>query len=129
MVVLLFLASCNRNITTSPLQQTTGSTTQLAPTNTATPTPTPQVRVLNAESLLIAGDYDQAFNEFLTSSTQSSDPELVASALLGMGKALVLKEDYYGAVNHFSTFLINYPTGEARNTSFFFLAKAYDALE
>jgi len=129
MVVLLFLASCNRNITTSPILQSTDSTTQLVPTYTATPTPTPQVRVLNAESLLITGDYDQAYNEFSISSTQSSDPELVASALLGMGRALVLKEDYYGAVNHISTFLINYPTGEARNTAFFFLAKAYDALE
>lgn len=130
MVVMLFLASCNRNITTFPLQQSTESTIQaILPTSTATPTPTPQVRVLNAESLLITGDYDQAYNEFSISSTQSSDPEIIASALLGMGKALVLKEDYYGAVNHISTFLINYPTGEARNTSFFFLAKAYDALE
>lgn len=130
MVVLLFLASCNRNITTSPLQQTTESTIQaILPTSTVTPTPTPQVRVLNAESLLITGDYDQAYTEFSISSTQSSDPEIIVSALLGMGKALVLKEDYYGAVNHISTFLINYPTGEARNTAFFFLAKAYDALE
>jgi soluble lytic murein transglycosylase len=129
MVVFLFLTSCNRNITTSPLQQSTDSTTQLAPSATATPTPTPQVRVLNAEAFLITGDYDQAYNEFSISSTQSTDPELQASAFLGMGRALLLKKDYYGAVNQFSTLLINFPTGEARNTSFFFLAKAYDALE
>lgn len=131
MLILFFLTSCTRNITTSPLLQSTDGTTQSTPTAsaTATPTPTPQVRVLNAESLLILGDYDQAYNEFLTSSTQSQDPEFVASALLGVGRALLLKEDYYGAVNQFSTLLINYPTGEARNTSFFFLAKAYDALE
>jgi soluble lytic murein transglycosylase len=129
MVVLFLLVSCTRNITTSSLIQPTDTTTQSSPTPTFTPTPTPEVRVLNGESLLITGDYDQAYNEFLTSSTQSSDPELVASALLGMGKALLLKEDYYGVINHYSPFLINYTTGEARNTAFFFLAKAYDAIK
>ncbi len=129
LVVSLVLSACNRNMTTSPLQQPTEVPTQWIPTATATPTPTPAVRVLNGESLLITGDYDQAYSEFLASSTQSSDQELVASALLGMGRALLLKEDYFGAVNQFSSLLINYPTGETRNTSFFFLAKAYDALE
>lgn len=129
MVALLLLSSCTRNITTSPFTQSTNSTDQWTPTPTVTPTPTPEVRVLNGESLLITGDYDQAYNEFLASSTQSSDPELIASALLGMGKALLLKEDYFGTVNQFSAFLINYPSGESRDTSFFFLAKAYDALE
>jgi soluble lytic murein transglycosylase len=129
LVVLLLLSACTRNMSTSPIQQPSISSTQSIPAITATPTPTPQVRVLNAEALLITGDYDQAYNEFLTSSTQSTDPELVASALLGMGKALLLKEDYFGAVNQFSSLLINFPTGEARNNSFFYLAKAYDALE
>jgi len=105
MVVLFLVVSCTRNITTSSLIQPTDTTTQSSPTPTFTPTPTPEVRVLNGESLLISGDYDQAYNEFLTSSTQSSDPELVASALLGMGKALLLKEDYYGVINHYSPFL------------------------
>lgn len=129
LVATLLLSACNRNMTTSPLLQSTDASTQIIPSSTPTPTPTPEVRVLNGESLLISGDYDQAYNEFLTSSTQSTDPELVASALLGMGRSLLLKEDYYGAVNQFSSLLINYPTGESRNTSFFFLAKAYDALE
>lgn len=129
MVVLLLLASCNRSFTTSPLIQNRDSSPQSSATPTITPTPTPEVRALNAESLLITGDYDQAYKEFLTTSTQTSDPELVSKALLGIGRSLILKEDYLGAVNHFSAFLLNYPTGEERNTSFFFLAKAYDALE
>jgi len=96
---------------------------------TPTPTPLPEVRISNADDLLIIGDYDSAYREYQLGSTQTTDPELVASSLLGMGRALLLKKDYYGAVNQFSSLLMTYPDGDARNTAFFFIAKAYDALD
>ena len=127
--LILTLSACAGTKESLPASQPGSSIAEWTATPTFTPTPVPQVRYSNAEKLLLGGDYDAAFNEFQLGSTQSNDPELAAASLLGMGRALLLKRDYRGAVNQFSTLLINYPTGEARNTSFFFLAQAYDALD
>ncbi len=75
------------------------------------------------------GDYDSAYIEFQLTSTQTSDPELVVSSLLGMGRALLQKKDYSGAYSQFTFLLNNYPASETRDRSYFFLAKAYEALD
>ncbi len=130
LVVLIFLLSaCSKSGINTPAPITNDFTPQATQIPTPTPTPIPEIRIDNAESLLLAGDYDAAYIEFVQTSTQTNDPELVAHSLLGMGRALFLKKDFRGAVNQFSTLLINYPEGDARNTSYFFLAQAYDALD
>lgn len=99
------------------------------PLPTPTPTPTPEVRISNADQLLLYGDFDAAYREYQLGSVQASEPEMIASSMLGMGRALLYKKDYFGAVNQFSALLMNFPTGESRDRAFFFLAQAYDALE
>lgn len=131
LVTIILISSCTRSYTTTSIPNLADPQDQstVFPTVTVTPTPTPEVRYSNGEKLLISGDYEAAYWEFQLTSGQTTDPELMASSLLGMGRALLYKKDYYGAINQFSALLNNIPSGEARNTAFFFLAKAYDALE
>jgi soluble lytic murein transglycosylase len=129
LVFILFVTSCEKNGSVDPTSVPPSTSEQWTPAPTITPTPTPEVRFSTGEEFLLSGDYDAAYSEFSLGSTQSTDPELVAASMLGMGRALLLKEDFRGAVNQFSSLLINFPTGDARNTSFFYLAKTYDALD
>lgn len=129
LITVILISSCTRSYTTTSIPNLANPQAQSTPFPTVTPTPTPEVRYSNGEKLLISGDYDAAYWEFQLTSGQTTDPELMASSLLGMGRALLYKKDYYGAINQFSALLNNIPSGEARNTAFFFLAKAYDALE
>ena len=128
-ISIIILSACERSITTPFATISLNGTPLATQIPTPTPTPIPEIRVHNAEDLLLAGDYDAAYGEFLQTSVQTNDPEIVANSLLGMGRCLLLKKDYKGAVNQFSTLLINYPEGNARSTSFFYLAQAYEALD
>lgn len=129
LVFVLFVTSCEKNNLVDLISTSLPTSFQLTPAPTITPTPTPEVRFSIGEEYLLSGDYDAAYNEFSLGSTQSTDPELVAASMLGMGRALLLKEDYRGAVNQFSSLLINFPEGESRNNAFFYIAKAYEALD
>ena len=130
-ILSIVLSACGGNPTTSSMEATQANNPLVFPTPlpTATPTPTPEVRYNNGEELLLSGDYDAAFTEFQLTSTQTTDIALVTSSILGMGRALLLKRDYYGAYSQFSYLLNNFPSGETRNRSYFFLAKAYEALD
>ncbi|MCX6055570.1 MAG: transglycosylase SLT domain-containing protein [Chloroflexi bacterium] len=125
--ISILLGSCNSS--PSGKVDPSPSGTPL-PVQTAIPTPTlpPQAKIAVAENYLLAGDYEAAFQEFQNSSTGSTDPNVITDSLLGMGRVLLQKSDYTGAVNQFSSLLINYPSGESRDTAYFFLARAYDAL-
>ncbi|KAF0111016.1 MAG: hypothetical protein FD147_1222 [Chloroflexi bacterium] len=127
-IVFAFLLSSCGEVLTNLSEVISSEAALPSPTPTITPTPQPQVRVTLGEKDILSGDYDAAYNEFMTSSNQSSDSEVVTAALLGMGRALLLKSDFRGAIDQFSYLLINYPSGESRDTAFFFLAKAYEAL-
>jgi soluble lytic murein transglycosylase len=124
----LLASACAKNKPVSSNPPPSKPIIQSTPIPTLTPTPTPEIRFSNAEEFLLSGDYDAAYQEFQIDSTQSTKPDLVSASMLGMGHALMLKKDYYGAVNQFSTLLINFPTEDARNTAYFFLAQTYDAL-
>ena len=128
-LIALLLSACQRSISTTTAPQVINSTPQITQIPTSTPTPLPEIRISNAEELLLRGDYEAAYIEFLQTSTQTTEAELVAESMLGMGRAMLMKKDYMGAVNQFSSLLISFPEGDARNTSFFFLAQAYDALQ
>ena len=98
----------------------------LTPTNT--PTPQPRARVMLGQQDILTGDYDAALNEFWTARQQSSDPEIIASAQLGVGRVLLLQEDYAGAIEQFTWLQDNFTEGETRDTAFFYLAQAYEEL-
>jgi soluble lytic murein transglycosylase len=103
---------------------------ELAPTpsQTNTPTPQPRARVMLGQQDILKGDYDAALNEFWTARQQSTDPEVIAAAQLGVGRVLLLQEDYTGAIEQFNWLQENFADGETRDTAYFYLAQAYEAL-
>jgi TolA-binding protein len=124
----LLLSSCSgaQTITEKTAAGSNPSGT-LAPT--ATPTPLPKTRITLGESDLLNGDFDAALNEFWTARSQSTDPEIISVAQLGVGRVLLLKKDYRGAIDQLSWLISNFESGEARNTAYFFLAQAYQGLD
>lgn len=100
-----------------------------SPYPTATPTPQPQARITLGEQDMLYGDYDAALSEFWQARSQSTDPQIIAAAQLGVGRVLLLQSDFRGAVNQLNWLLTNFSEGESRNRAYFFLAKAYEGLE
>ncbi len=99
-----------------------------SPTPTITSTPLPAARVTLGEQDILNGDYDAALNEFWQARSQSTDPEIIAVAQLGVGRILLLQKDYRGAVDQLTWLLTNFSEGDTRNRAYFFLAKAYEGL-
>ena len=102
--------------------------TSAPPTPTITPTPQPKARVSLGEVHILAGDYEAALNEFWTARAQSTDPEIIAAAQLGVGRVLLLQAKNSSAVEQLNWLLTNVPEGEIRNTAYFYLAEAYNKI-
>lgn len=125
-VFTLLLASCNRAITTSGISA--DQATQLAYTPTPTATPTPEARVILAETAMRNGDYDTALTEFQAALT-STDPEISSEAQLGIGRIYFLRQDYNRAAQQFGWLINTYSNGDSVTKAYFFLARSYDALQ
>ncbi len=102
--------------------------TSVPPTPTLAPTPQPKARISLGEAHMLAGDYEAALNEFWTARAQSTDPEIIAAAQLGVGRVLYLQSNNSSAVEQLNWLLTNVPEGEIRNTAYFYLAKANEKL-
>jgi soluble lytic murein transglycosylase len=131
--ILTLLTACGGPSSNSRDKSPSGDqsyATELAPTPTptSTPTPLPRARVMLGQQDILKGDYDAALNEFWTARQQSSDPEVIAAAQLGVGRVLLLQEDYTGAIEQFNWLQDNFAEGETRDTAYFFLAQAYEML-
>jgi len=100
-----------------------------SPTPTATATPQPKARISLGEDDILAGDYEAALNQFWTAREQSTDPEVISTAQLGVGRVLMMQSNYTGSVEQLNWLLSNVPEGETRNTAYFYLAQAYEKLE
>lgn len=98
------------------------------PTPTNTPTPQPRARITIGQQDILYGDHDAALSEFWAAREQSSDPDVIAAAQLGVGKVLLMQEDYSGAIDQFTWLQDNFAEGEMRNTAYFYLAQAYEGL-
>jgi soluble lytic murein transglycosylase len=105
------------------------SSPKVSPTPTATATPLPKARISIGEDDILSGDYDAALNEYWTAREQSTDPEIIAAAQLGVGRVLLLQSDYSGAITQLNWLLANVPQGETRSTGYFYLAQAYLGME
>ena len=123
----IILSACSRQSEENTwLEELVG--TSVPPTPTVTPTPQPKARISLGEDHILNGDYEAALNEFWTARAQSTDPEIIAAAQLGVGRVLYLQSKNSSAVEQLNWLLTNVPEGEVRNTSYFYLAKAYERL-
>lgn len=132
LLILGLLAACSREsdsgsknpITTQPTETEVVAT----PTPSPTPTPQPRARITIGQQEILNGDYGAALEEFWKAREQSSDPDVIATAQLGVGRVLLLQEDYAGAIEQLTWLQDNFEEGETRDNAYFFLARAYEDL-
>ena len=130
LLLLLFslaISSCNLSLTktetSTPATNIAAQTTLLAPTQTQTPTP--QARVSLAQQSVLDGDFDTALQQF-EAALNASDPEVVAEAMLGIGKIYYQRQDYETAVQKLGWLVNSVSGGDSRTQGFFYLAKSYE---
>lgn len=132
-ISLILLTSCNlpfaKNADSKDANLPLSAATVSIPTPTVTPTPLPKARIKLGEADMLNGDYESALAEFWAAREQSSDPEVIAAAQLGVGKVLLLQGDNAGAIDQLNWLQANFSEGESRTLAYFFLAQAYENLE
>lgn len=139
LILVILLSACNlpkRNAgstageqVANPLapQEAAQPTGTLAPT--ATPTPLPEARITLAERALFLGDYDRAQREQQEALNTSSEPEVQAAALLGLGRTYYEKENYPLALDYLNRVINEYADSSLVPAAYFFLAQTYDATD
>ena len=93
-ILILFLASCTPapasalpTATSTPtLLPSVTPTDTLAPTSTQSPTLPPEVRLKTGDQAYFNGDYINAQDEYQTALSATSDPDMRAAALWGLGR-------------------------------------------
>ncbi|HWQ83823.1 MAG TPA: tetratricopeptide repeat protein, partial [Anaerolineales bacterium] len=92
------------------------------------PTPIPAARIDLAEKALFNGDWDRAFQEFETARLASSDPDLQAAALLGLGRTYYLDAKYEQAATVLTSLIQQFPDGVDAAYAYLILGQIYTAL-
>jgi soluble lytic murein transglycosylase len=126
LIFSILLSSCNYSLTNAP-GDTSGTAVDTPTTPTPTATPTPEARVVLGEAAMNNGDYDTALSQFQVALT-STDSEIAAEAMLGIGRVYYLKQDYTNAAQQLGWLINTVPGGEWRTKAFYFLAKSYEGL-
>lgn len=136
MILVFVLTSCKvpffgSQVSVTPTPAATATslftpTPSATPLPTATSTPPPLVRVENADKSLDLGDYEQARRDYQDAFNMTSDEQVKAAAMLGMGRALYLLQNYSTAVDTLNRMVQTYPQSEFTAKAYFFLAKCYE---
>jgi len=82
-----------------------------------------------AEQYLFSGEFTNAINEFQTVFNQSSDPEIKAQALLGIGRSNSRARNCTSAMDSFNRILGQFSSTSVLATAYFYLGQCYSALE
>ncbi|NOY99876.1 MAG: tetratricopeptide repeat protein [Chloroflexi bacterium] len=96
-------------------------------TPTPSPTPTPIARVSNGEQALFDGDYELARAEFQAALKESSDAQLRAAALWGLGRVEYADERYPAALTALQQLTTAYPDSPFAAYAFFLTGQAHMA--
>ncbi|HEX2990587.1 MAG TPA: transglycosylase SLT domain-containing protein [Anaerolineales bacterium] len=102
------------------------------PTATETPTPLPTlppvVRIDTGDEALFYGDYDSARDQYLAAYNDSTDPDLRAAALWGLGRTELADGNYQAAVERFITLITDHPESTYSARAPFLMGRAYAGL-
>ena len=97
--------------------------------NTPTPTLSPSGRIDEADTALFSGDLDTAKELYQQAFQQSTDNEIKAQALYGLGRSYLNERQYASAIDAFNRVLGQYPNSEIIANTYFMLAESYDQIE
>jgi soluble lytic murein transglycosylase len=96
-----------------------------SPTSTITPTPLPAERVLIADEAIFFGDYERAITENQAALDTSSDPEIEAGALYGIGRAQYMLKNYPAAIQALTNLIEQYPESRYLANAHFIRGECY----
>ena len=99
-----------------------------SPTLTPSPTPIPEVRVENGEKEMFNGDYESAYYDFLTALNNSSDSQVRAAALWGLGRVEHILGNNNAALDHLSSLSREYPDSPNAGRAYFLAGEIYDSV-
>ena len=101
----------------------------LLPTFTPSPTPIPEVRVETGEQTLYNGEYERAQYEYQTALDTSTDPEVRAAALWGLGRDEYALNNNGRALDILWQLTSQYPSSQNAIRAYFLIGEIYNALE
>ena len=113
-------------LTPSPTVTPTATST---PTPTPTPTPLPAARVTRGDQAVFHGDWDEALVEYRTALADNPDAEVLAAALVGIGRAYYLDGEYELAGETLEVLADDHPNSPHTAEAYFLLAQVFSALD
>ncbi len=104
-----------------------GPTLTPSPTIAPTPfpTPVPVVRVDAGDRALFYGDYDAARQQYLSAYNDSTDKDIKAAALWGLGRTELADRQYLLAIETLNTLTTEHPDSTYSARAYFLLGQAY----
>ena len=100
-----------------------------SPTYTPSPTPTPEVRLKTGDQAFFDGDYVHAQTEFQAAFTTTTDPDMRAAALWGLGRVEYTVGNNGKALEDLSNLANNYPGNPNAVRAYFIMGEIYMSLE
>ncbi len=138
LVLSLILAGCNLPAPTPPPPSPTPGPSP-TPTNTPTPspsptlppspTPIPSARIQAGDHALFIGDYVQARQQYQAVLATSTDTNLRAEALWGLGKTEFVADNYAAVLDPLRTLIQTYSSSAQVPGAYFLLGETYFALQ
>jgi soluble lytic murein transglycosylase len=138
LILAILLTSCSLPGSTPPPPTITPGPSPTAtitpiPTSSPTPLPTatpiPSVRITAGDKAIFNGDYAQAQEEFQTAFSGTTDDDVRAAALWGLGQTDFLAENYSSALESLRTLTQNYAKTEPGIRGWFLLGETYFSLK
>jgi soluble lytic murein transglycosylase len=116
--------------TATPTITPGGPTLTPSPTITPTPfpTPVPVVRINAGDQALFYGDFDLARQQYLSAFNDSTDKDIKAAALWGLGRTELADGRYELAIETLNTLTNEYPDSTYSARAYFLMGQAYFAL-
>jgi soluble lytic murein transglycosylase len=107
-----------------------GPTLTPSPTITPTPfpTPVPVVRIDSGDQALFHGDFDLARQHYLSAFNDSTDKDIKAAALWGLGRTELADGRYELAIETLNTLTAEFPDSTYAARAYFLMGQAYFAL-
>jgi soluble lytic murein transglycosylase len=131
LVAVLLACSFLPSIPANPFDPTAtpspSATLTATPTLTPTPTPVPAARIDSGDHALFNGDYDAARAEYRQAFEQSTDPEMRAESLWGLGRTEFEAGNVSAAIDLFNQLIREHPDTVRAAQSHYLLGEAYSS--
>jgi soluble lytic murein transglycosylase len=131
LVAVLLACSFIPSIPANPFGPTAtpspSATLTVTPTLTPTPTPVPAARIDSGDHALFNGDYDAARAEYRQAFDQSTDPEMRAESLWGLGRTEFEAGNVSAAIELFNQLIREHPDTVRAAQSHYLLGEAYSS--